>query len=85
MKTITKAKRRVTLSICGLGMLDETEVADNVAAPVVSQPIQPFPTEYKGPVTVEVQATVDPNSMGAQLEVLAEGAGRSRRTHPQDG
>jgi hypothetical protein len=28
LKAITKAKRRVTLSICGLGMLDETEVAD---------------------------------------------------------
>lgn len=26
MKAMTKAKRRVTLSICGLGMLDETEV-----------------------------------------------------------
>jgi hypothetical protein len=26
MKACTKAKRRVTLSICGLGMLDETEV-----------------------------------------------------------
>ena len=26
MKSITKAKRRVTLSICGLGILDETEV-----------------------------------------------------------
>jgi len=26
MKAITKAKRRVTLSICGLGILDETEV-----------------------------------------------------------
>jgi hypothetical protein len=26
MKTVTKAKRRVTLSICGLGMLDEMEV-----------------------------------------------------------
>lgn len=26
MKAVTKAKRRVTLSICGLGMLDETEV-----------------------------------------------------------
>lgn len=26
MKAITKAKRRVTLSICGLGMLDETEL-----------------------------------------------------------
>lgn len=27
MKAVTKAKRRVTLSICGLGMLDETEVS----------------------------------------------------------
>lgn len=26
MKALTKAKRRVTLSICGLGILDETEV-----------------------------------------------------------
>jgi hypothetical protein len=29
MKTETKAKRRATLSICSLGMLDESEVADN--------------------------------------------------------
>jgi hypothetical protein len=28
MKAITKAKRRVTLSICGLGFLDKTEVSD---------------------------------------------------------
>lgn len=28
LKGITKAKRRVTLSLCGLGMLDETEVDD---------------------------------------------------------
>jgi len=27
MKAVTKAKRRVTLSICGLGMLDESEVS----------------------------------------------------------
>jgi hypothetical protein len=36
MKAVTKAKRRVTLSLCGLGWLDETEVetiAD--AAPVI--------------------------------------------------
>jgi hypothetical protein len=26
MKSVTKSKRRVTLSLCGLGMLDETEV-----------------------------------------------------------
>jgi hypothetical protein len=31
MKTETKAKRRVTLSICGLGMLDETEVQSVLA------------------------------------------------------
>jgi hypothetical protein len=28
MKAETKAKRRVTLSLCGLGLLDETEVSD---------------------------------------------------------
>jgi hypothetical protein len=28
LKAETKAKRRVTLSLCGLGLLDETEVAD---------------------------------------------------------
>jgi hypothetical protein len=31
MKAETKAKRRVTLAICGLGMLDETEVESAVA------------------------------------------------------
>lgn len=32
MKAETKAKRRATLSICGLGMLDETEAADIMSA-----------------------------------------------------
>lgn len=32
MKAETKAKRRVTLSICGLGWLDETEIGDIKAA-----------------------------------------------------
>lgn len=36
MKAITKAKRRVTLSICGLGMLDETEVETIPDAKVVT-------------------------------------------------
>ncbi len=34
MKAETKAKRRVTLSICGLGLLDETEIED-------AQPVEP--------------------------------------------
>lgn len=38
MKAETKAKRRVTLSICGLGMLDETEVASITHEPVVPAP-----------------------------------------------
>jgi hypothetical protein len=44
MKAETKAKRRVTLSICGLGMLDETEVetvADRRAGPAVEVPAAP--------------------------------------------
>lgn len=36
MKAVTKAKRRVTLSICGLGWLDETEIdAIPTAQPVI--------------------------------------------------
>ena len=38
MKAETKAKRRVTLSVCGLGLLDETEIADipDIAKPPLS-------------------------------------------------
>lgn len=36
MKAETKAKRRVTLSICGLGMLDETEAGSIPNAPQVN-------------------------------------------------
>jgi hypothetical protein len=38
MKAETKAKRRVTLAICGLGMLDETEVA-SIPGAVVVEPL----------------------------------------------
>lgn len=41
LKAVTKAKRRVTLSICGLGWLDETEVADIPAA--ARHPPKPAP------------------------------------------
>ncbi len=48
MKAITKAKRRVTLSICGLGFLDESEVSDiphqPKNEPLQSQPISNYPT-----------------------------------------
>lgn len=38
MKAETKAKRRVTLSICGLGLLDETEVASIPGATKTTPP-----------------------------------------------
>jgi hypothetical protein len=41
MKAETKAKRRATLSICGLGFLDETELP--AAAPAVSPKLQARP------------------------------------------
>jgi hypothetical protein len=49
MKAITKAKRRVTLSICGLGWLDESEIetipgAEHVAAPAA--PVQSIPAGF---------------------------------------
>ena len=54
MKCITKAKRRVTLSICGLGWLDETELETiQNARPIVVtdagevvDPVAPTPISY---------------------------------------
>jgi hypothetical protein len=43
LKCVTKAKRRATLSICGLGFLDETEVADIPAR--AKRPVETFDSE----------------------------------------
>lgn len=42
LKGVTKAKRRATLSICGLGWLDETEIADIPAG--AKRPAPPSPS-----------------------------------------
>lgn len=47
MKAETKAKRRVTLSICGLGMLDESEVSSIPQATVVTTPIDVTPKKHQ--------------------------------------
>jgi hypothetical protein len=41
LKAVTKAKRRATLSICGLGWLDETEIEDIPAS--AKRPARPAP------------------------------------------
>lgn len=65
MKAITKAKRRVTLSMCGLGMLDETEVETIPEAKVWSEPVQaespPEPVQSAArPETAVVEAEHEP-------------------------
>ncbi len=54
MKAETKAKRRATLSICGLGMLDETETEDIPrhvpSAPAVVVPSPPPAPKAEAPV-----------------------------------
>ena len=60
MKATTKAKRRVTLSICGLGMLDETEVesisTEDRQARAVQDYISPAMPAEKPPTGLSVQA-----------------------------
>jgi hypothetical protein len=57
MKAITKAKRRATLSLCGLGMLDETE-------------LETIPASAKGPASTKPR-TVMPAPKTRLLEKLS--------------
>lgn len=62
MKAETKAKRRVTLSICGLGMLDETEV-ETIPGAVVGE---------LGPVaSVPALAAADGSEVERAVEMIA--------------
>jgi len=66
MKAETKSKRRVTLSICGLGMLDETEV-ETIESSVTPAPAQPAPSRPALPHTEKPQASASAPSPGAVL------------------
>ena len=70
MKAITKAKRRVTLSICGLGMLDESEVETIPGAERVEpvKPVAALPSPAAGPVG----HSVEPRPTAEQLHLLVE-------------
>lgn len=57
MKAETKAKRRATLSICGLGWLDETEVEDVKATPAVPQTL----------ADLKAHANATPKAMAASI------------------
>lgn len=78
LKAVTKAKRRVTLSISGLGFLDETEVADIpqsakqpvVAAPtIINQPVEAAPSK---PVAIAYDG--DPIAWGSKYVAALQAA-----------
>ena len=68
LKAVTKAKRRTTLSICGLGMLDETEVADIL----VKDKAVIEPSGLKLPETSEVDAELQQKLHESAVKALNE-------------
>ena len=74
MKAETKAKRRATLSICGLGMLDESELDTLPQAQQVSLPpaaeIGTSATVVQEPVVASPLATVEGELLSASTKKL---------------
>ncbi len=59
MKAETKAKRRATLSICGLGLLDESEL-ETVHEGGGSAPATPTPSQEPPPVVIQKEIPTKP-------------------------
>lgn len=93
MKSVTKSKRRVTLSLCGLGMLDETEVETIPdVKPFTEKPAAQIETPKRddawkdeiislGKRAVESAKTATPE----QAEVLAAAASMGREVLKKNG
>jgi hypothetical protein len=84
LKAITKAKRRVTLSICGLGFLDETEAADipgarHVPLAQVSAPDTSFDAETGEVFEDDEEPTVEIAKYEAILTEAAKGGADALR------
>lgn len=85
MKAETKAKRRVTLSIAGLGLLDESEIEDAQAAEYEARPpvVQPRRKSQRDLVTeadsiqhVDTDTgEIEPAWSNAELTALLKGSG----------
>jgi hypothetical protein len=71
MKCETKAKRRVTLSICGLGMLDEAEL-DTVNAGFGGKPqvTMPVKIEAEKAEVIDVKPEVKPDNSVNYAKIL---------------
>ena len=67
MKAETKAKRRVTLSICGLGMLDETEVQTLREQGVASEPAG---NKWEAPNPIQPSGNIQTETAGTKTETM---------------
>lgn len=79
MKAVTKAKRRATLSLCGLGWLDETEV-ENIKG---AKPISATEAHQPKPNLVPALVEPEPQSNAKAPEVQAEENGKKMVTKNQ--
>ena len=71
MKALTKAKRRLTLSLCGLGMLDESEVVSIPGAQHFPPMIESKPIEVPEPNNDPI-ATETLRRLQAAIKAVAE-------------
>ena len=80
MKALTKSKRRVTLSICGLGMLDESEVESIPGAVHVEEHSGPVRQLAAAPAGAEVLTESE-----AEMAVLREELAQWFERYPDTG
>ncbi len=81
LKAVTKAKRRVTMSICGLGWLDETEVSD--IPQHAKRPAAPAPNVMLPPHDPQTGEVVDDRTVEIDLTMAREAAMRGRDVFEQ--
>jgi hypothetical protein len=84
MKAVTKSKRRVTLSICGLGgYLDETEL-DTLPPDTKVVDVNPGTGEIRGyESTVGMPPTAPETPSGAEIDARVEALFTPRATHEE--
>jgi hypothetical protein len=84
MKAETKAKRRATLSICGLGLLDETEIETISAEAREPVRAKTLPKKDAKPVYAKLQAEIDGTQSRELLREWGERNAERIRLLPED-
>lgn len=84
MKAETKAKRRVTLSICGLGMTDEEEISSIPTAQKIDVDLETGEIETTATVVKDRQLLLENVSAAKDLTELKNAYGKAYTAHQGD-